>query len=69
MNLLEHYIQEVLSVEDVTEEYEKIVGRKLKYPTVKVEMLVDCYGKTEQKTEYFLKPAWEKTLKLGYYLA
>ena len=55
MNLLEHYIQEVHSIEDVTEEYEKIVDRKLEQPVLKVTMTINCYGNIEKVTKFFLK--------------
>lgn len=69
MNLLEHYIQEVHSIEDITEEYEKIVDRKLEQPVLKVSMTVDCCGNIEKVTKFFLKNEWENSLKQGFYLA
>ena len=69
MNLLEHYIKDVHSVEDVTEEYEKIVDRKLKQPALKVTVTVNCYGNAKKVTQIFLKNEWEHILKQGFYLA
>ena len=48
MNLLEHYIQEVHSIEDVTSQYEEVVGRKLEQPALKVDITIDCYGVVER---------------------
>lgn len=61
MNLLEHYIEEVI----------KETKRKTQRGTdlVEVEMIVDCYGVIEQTTHIFLSGEWEKAKKDGYYLA
>lgn len=61
MNLLEHYIKEVI----------KETKRKTQRGTdiVEVEMVVDCYGVTEQTTHWFLPSEWEQAKKDGYYLA
>lgn len=69
MNLLEHYIKKVYSIEDVTKEYEKAVGRKLEQPALKVTMQVNCYGTEEKTTQYFLQKEWEHVSKQGYYMA
>lgn len=61
MNLLEHYIKEVISEEEC------ISPQGTKY--VKVTMLIDCYGIKEQTTHLFLPIEWEKAKKDGYYLA
>lgn len=69
MNLLKHYIIEVYSIKDVAEEYEKAVGRKLEQPALKITMKINCCGKEEKTTQYFLQKEWEHTLKQGYYMA
>ena len=69
MNLLKHYIKEVHSLADVTNEYEDVVQRKLKEPAFKVTMTIDCYGIEKKVTEYFLKSEWEYVSKVGYYMA
>lgn len=61
MNLLEHYIDEVISEE------ERVSPQGTKY--IKVTMLIDCYGVKEQTTHLFLPSEWEKAKKNGYYLA
>lgn len=69
MNILKYCIKEVHNIEDVTEEYEKIVHRKLEQPALKITMTVDCYGTIEKVTQYFLKSDWEHNLRQGYYMA
>lgn len=69
MNITEHWITKVHSVEDVTKKYEELVGRKLEQPALKVDITINCYGQKRRKTEYFLKAEWENTLKQGFYLA
>lgn len=69
MNLLEHYIKEVYSVEDITEEFEEKVGRKPVDPMVEVKMRVNCYGREEDTTQIFFRPKWEEAQKQGYYMA
>ena len=53
MNLLEHYIKEIISVEDVTKEWEKYMQEKdpnfiETNPMLEVKMLVNCYGNIEE---------------------
>lgn len=62
MNLLEHYIKEVIKV---TECKNKTGTQKY----LKVNMVCDCYGVTEQTTHWFLPSEWEQAKKDGYYLA
>lgn len=69
MNLLKHYIKKVHSVEDVTGEYESVVGRKLEQHALKVDMTIDCYGIVERTTQYFLKSDWEDAKDKGFYVA
>lgn len=61
MNLLEHYIKEVI----------KETNRKTHRGTdiVEVEMIINCYGVKEQTTHIFLPSEWEQAKKDGYYLA
>ena len=60
MNLLEHYVKEIISEENV---------RKYDEDWVKVRLIINCYGVTEEKTELFLPVAWEKIKAQGYYMA
>jgi hypothetical protein len=61
MNLLEQYIVKVI----------KETKRKSQYGTdyIEVEMIVDCYGNTQQTTHIFLPDEWEKAKAKGYYMA
>ena len=61
MNLLEHYIDEVI----------KETNLKTPYGTdiVEVEMMIDCYGVRVRTTHMFLPSEWEKAKKDGYYMA
>lgn len=69
MNITEHWITKVHSVEDVTKKYEELVGRQLEQPALKVTMKINCYGTEEKTTQYFLQKEWEHALKQGYYIA
>jgi hypothetical protein len=61
MNLLEHYIEEII----------RETKRKTQYGTdiIEVEMIIDCYGIKEQTTHIFLPDEWEQAKKNGYYMA
>ena len=68
MNLLEHYIKEIHSVRDVTEEYVKY-GHKPPEPLLEVDMTVNCYGVIERKKKQFLKSDFELAKAMGYYMS
>lgn len=66
MNLLEHYIEEVYSVEPYEEEWTK------KFPQhtyVKVSLTYNCYGSINYRKIIFRTEEWEKNQKQGYYMA
>ena len=72
MNLLEHYIQEIFSVEDVTKEWEDCMRKDDPNfvetdPMLKVEMIVNCYGQTKGTTKMCHKSEWDKIQEQGYY--
>lgn len=69
MNLLEHYIEKVYSVKDITKEYEKSTGCKPDEPFLKIDLKYDCYGNKERKTVYYYASQWEKIRKKGYFMA
>lgn len=69
MNLLEHYIIEVHSVTDCTEEFEKHAGYKPEEPFLIVDLTYDCYGQKERKTVSFFQSAFEEAKRKGYYMA
>lgn len=60
MNLVDHYILEILSTKETT-----FYGRRM----VVVEMKIMCYGVVETVCKIFGKDEWEKILLEGRYLA
>ena len=75
MNLLEHYIKEIISVEDVTKEWENFMRKDdpnfvENDPMLKVEMIVSCYSNMIYGTIKPLhKSEWDKIQEQGYYMA
>ena len=69
MNLLEHYIKEIHSVQDVSNKFEKATGRKPKEPLYEVDVTVNCYGIVERKRKFMSKSEFEQAKKHGYFLA
>lgn len=69
MNLVENYIEEVYSVDDVTDVFKKMTGKLPKERMLSVEMRVSCYGHVEDVSRVFYKTEWEKAQKDGYYMA
>lgn len=68
MNLVEHHIQTVYSVEDVSKEYEEKTGEKLDEPLLKIDLETDCYGNTERKVTYMRQSEFHEAKQRGYYL-
>ena len=69
MNLLEHYINKIHSVQDISDKYEKAIRQKPKEPLYEVDITVDCYGVVERKREIMSKSDFKKAKKQGYFLA
>ena len=69
MNLLEHYIKEIHSVQDVSDKFEKATGHKPKEPLYEVDVTVNCYGAVERKRKFISKSEFEQAKKQGYFLA
>ena len=69
MNLLEHYIKEIHSVQYVSDMYEKAIGHKPKEPLYEVDVTVDCYGVVERTRKFMSKSDFEQAKKQGYFLA
>ena len=74
MNLLEHYIEKVISVNDVPKEWEKCMQEEdLNFvetdPMLQVAIIVNCYGQTTGTTKMFHKSEWDKIQEQGYYMA
>ena len=74
MNLLEHYIEKVISVVDVTKEWEKYMQEKYPNfiendPLLKIKILVNCMGVEEYNILWYHKSEWDKIQEQGYYMA
>ena len=69
MNLLEHYIKEIHSVQDVSDKYEEAIGHKPKEPLYEVDVTFDCYGVVERMKKIMSKSDLEQAKKQGYFLA
>ena len=69
MNLLEHYIKEIHSVQDISDKYERAIRHKPKEPLYEVDVTVDCYGVVERTRKIMSKSALEQAKKQGYFLA
>lgn len=74
MNLLEHYIEKIISVDDVTKEWEKYMQKEdPNYieldPMLQISMIVNCYGEETGTTKIFHKSEWDKIQEQGYYMA
>lgn len=69
MNLLEHYIVEVHSVKDITDEFIKHCKDVPKEPYLEIDMTYNCYGIIERHKQRFWKSDWDMANKQGYFLA
>lgn len=69
MNLLEHYVEEVKEVTDITADFKKKSGYTPKEPLYEITMEIDCMGKKERVTEQFFETEWKTIKERGYYLA
>ena len=64
MNLLENYIKEVISIEElkINETWAKGID------FVKVKITTDCYGDIRTEERIFTVQKWNSIAKAGYYL-
>lgn len=62
MNLLEHYIEKIIS-EDF------IINPNNDKEYYKVKMIVDCYGSKSETTQMFSVDDWKTIKQKGYYMA
>lgn len=62
MNLLEHYIEKIIS-EDF------IINPNNDKEYYKVKMIVDCYGSKSETTQMFSVDDWKVIKQKGYYMA
>lgn len=68
MNLLEHYVKEIHSVADITEEFSKHCGYIPDESLLRVNLTEDCYGITKRTTKSFWQSDFETIKKQGYYM-
>lgn len=68
MNLLDYYIEEVLEIEDITNNYLEIFA-DVKEPIYRIKMNIDCYGNKETVEVIWFKSQYETNMQKGYYLA
>lgn len=61
MNILEHYIDEIISEE-------KVKNPENGNEYYRVNAIVDCYGAKEQINRLFMIDEWETAKKQGYYM-
>ena len=59
MNLLEHYIIEVIKITDL-DVFDSLI---------EVEVLCDCWGDKRIYTHVTTRENWERELKQGYFMA
>jgi len=64
MNLLEQYIEEVISEEPYNEEWTKRYDKKF----VRVELVTNCYGQKRNVEQIFDTDKWKKVKEQGYYM-
>ena len=69
MNLVKHHILAILSEEDITDEFERRVGRKPHERLLRVDMEINCYGHEERVRRDFFEGELEKAKERGFYLA
>lgn len=69
MNLLEHYIKEIHSIQDVTNRFMENVGHMPHEPLYKIDLTYNCYGKIERDVKHFFKTEWEDVREKGYFMA
>ena len=62
MNLLEHFIVEIISEQ-------KILNLENGREYYRVNAIIDCYGQKEQISQLFLVNEWEQAKAKGYYMA
>ncbi|WP_211746366.1 hypothetical protein [Paenibacillus sp. Marseille-Q4541] len=64
MNLLENYIEEIISVEPYEEEWTKEFDKKF----LKVVIVVDCYGIVETRDTVVSEEEWGTAKDRGYFM-
>ena len=69
MNLLEHYIKEIHSIKDITNEFIECCGYVPNEPLLEVDLTYDCYGVVKRGKMTFWKSNFEMVKNEGYFMA
>ena len=65
MNLLEHYIKEIHSVEVCNEKWVQEFPDRI---IMKIDLTCDCYGRISRDIYYWRKEMWEDIKQQGYFM-
>lgn len=68
MNLLEHYIEKILEIENITNKCPEFFD-VAKEPIYQITMIINCYGRKETVEVIWIKSQYEDNIQKGYYLA
>lgn len=69
MNLLEHYIEEIYSETEVTEQFKERIGHEPHERIFLLDMRVNCYGTEERVKKRFFETELNEMREKGYYMA
>lgn len=69
MNLLEHYIVEIHSEKDITNEFIEHCGYVPEEPLLQIDLTYNCYGLIERNTKLFWASNWDGIKATGYFLS
>lgn len=64
MNMLEHYIERIISVKAYKEDWTKDYDDKF----VRVELIVNVYGSKSNVFKVFTESKWDEVKEDGYYM-
>ena len=64
LNILEHYIVEIISVEPYNADWTKEFGKEF----VQIKVITDCYGNIKESETVESKENWEKIREQGYFM-
>ena len=69
MNLLEHYVEKIYGVEDVTKEFEERIDHAPHEKLYEVDMDINCYGVKKRVKKRLFEKEYLFMKKNGYYMA
>jgi hypothetical protein len=64
LNLLEHYIKEIISEEPFESDWTKKMGKKF----IKIKVIVDCYGNIQERETIEEKEHWKEIKQRGFFI-